>query len=181
VIGAVTCWPTTRNEVMRRFPLATNAYFSNVCERLEAKENLALENQMKCERASDAWKSNAHVPATPLDGSRWIVEALPDQASSESGAKPLLVTVEFANGWITTLSKQGFSSEPIEYSGSGNWTSRQWASQKMKAEWRGQVGEQTMMEGSLTVSKSDGTTWMYSFTCNRLDSSLQATSISLEV
>ena len=167
-LAFTTCWPATRNEVMRRLSVVgTSVYLTNVCELLKAKENLERAKQMKCEQAADSAASNVHVPATPLDGSRWRIAVVPDQASAASGAETLVQTVEFANGWISTLSKQGFSSAPIEYrgeAGAGAWTARQWASQKlMKAEWRGQVAANEM-EGSLIMSKSDGTKWQYSFT-----------------
>jgi hypothetical protein len=166
-LAFTTCWPATRNEVIRRFSIGTNAYFTNVCELLEARENLERDNQMICQRASDSAASNIHVPATPLDGSNWRIAVVPDQASAASGATTLLQAVEFTNGWISTLSKQGFSSAPIVYrgeAGAGTWTARQWASQKMKAEWRGQVRAAKEMDGSLIMSKSDGTKWQYSFT-----------------
>jgi hypothetical protein len=166
-LAFTTCWPATRNEVIRRFSVGTNVYFTNVCELLKAKENLERDKQMTCERASDSAASNVHVPATPLDRSSWRIAIVPDQTSAASGATTLVQTVEFTNGWISTLSKQGFSSAPIAYRGeadAGTWTARQWASQKMKAEWRGQVRAANEMEGSLIMSKSDGTKWEYSFT-----------------
>jgi hypothetical protein len=96
--------------VIRRFSIGTNVYFDNVCELLKAKENLTLVQQMMCERTSDSAKSNVHAPSTPLDGSTWDLEIVPDGVSAESGARILLETVEFANGWMKTAFAGGLFS-----------------------------------------------------------------------
>ncbi len=166
-LAFLTCWPATRAEVFRRFSRGDSAFLLNVCEPLKAKENLELQKQMLCERTADSVRHNIHIPATPLDGSSWRIEVVPDQASGASGAQTLRQTAEFTNGWIKTLSKQGFDEAPIQYTGdagAGTWTARQWASTKQKAEWSGQVRDQNTMEGSVILSKSDGTKWRYSFT-----------------
>lgn len=78
-------------------------------------ETLESNKQMMCERESDSTRGNVHVPATPLAGSSWVIEALPDQASIQSGAKFLLETVEFSKGWIREGSKAGFSAAVVPY------------------------------------------------------------------
>jgi hypothetical protein len=88
-LAFMTCWPATRQEVHRRLENSTNLYYGNVCKMLAQKETLSLGQQMKCERAADSERSNVHIPPTPLDGSAWQIEAVPDEASARAGATPL--------------------------------------------------------------------------------------------
>lgn len=172
-LAFTVCWPATRNEVFRRFEHSTSAYFINVCEPLQQKAVLSPEQQMRCEQEADHIKHNTHAPATPLDGTVWDIKAVPDQASDKAGAKSLRGTAEFANGWMTALSHEGFDSTPIQYVPNaqdphqGTWTARQWSSPKKKAEWSGQVRSEKAMDGVLIITQSDGTKWKYSIEVRR--------------
>jgi hypothetical protein len=165
------CWPATRDEVFRRFDnIGTDQYLLNVCDLLKSNEALQPNRQMVCEREADHALSKHHVPETPLDGSTWVIVALPDKASADSGAKNVLQKLEITNGWIGIWKKAGFSSAPLQYHGdarSGSWTARQWDGVKEKAKWSGRVQTTNAMQGSLVITKSDGTKWFYSFDAHK--------------
>ena len=170
-LAFTTCWPATRNEVLRRFDkIGTDAYLHNVCDLLKSKETMQLDRQMVCERSADSALSNHHVPETPLDGSTWFIVAIPDKASADAGAKNVLQRLEIKSGWIGSWRKAGFSAAPIHYRGdaaTGSWTARQWDGAKQKAEWSGEVRVKDAMQGSLVITKSDGTKWLYSFDAHK--------------
>jgi hypothetical protein len=51
----------------------------------------------------------------------------------------------------------------------GAWAARQWSSPKTKAEWRSTIRSEDAMDGTLLVTKSDGTKWQYSFKGHRVN------------
>ena len=103
----------------------------------------------------------------PLDGTKWKIRGLPDEAATRMGEKPSKDALIFKAGNMTSTAcvKYGFKASPYAASQSGTaWSvnTEQVSPKHGKMTWAGQVNGE-VITGTMVWTKIDGTMLHYTF------------------
>jgi len=105
--------------------------------------------------------------ASPLEGSRFDVKVVPDEAAARRGEKAFDDALVFLGGKVamTECEKAGFDASPYSVTSSGTgWKFRteQKSDREGKSVWTAEILEDTI-RGKLTWTRKDGTVLEYTF------------------
>lgn len=105
--------------------------------------------------------------SSPLEGTRWAVQVIPDPQAQQKGEKPFSDTLVFENGevWMTECVKVGFESSPYTLSPAGQaWTfaTEQVSPKEGRSKWTASI-QDNAIRGTFNWTKKDGTTLNYNF------------------
>ncbi len=110
--------------------------------------------------------------ASPLEGSRFDVKVVPDEAAARVGEKAFDDTLVFLGGKVVTIEcqKAGFDATPYSVTSSGpGWKFRteQKSDREGKSVWTAEILEDTI-RGQRTWTRKDGIVLEYTFTGKRV-------------
>ena len=103
----------------------------------------------------------------PLDGTKWKIRGIPDEAAKRMGEKPSKDSLIFKEGNMTSTAcvRYGFKASPYTTSEAGTaWSlnAEQVSPKHGKMTWGGQVHGESIT-GTMVWTKTDGTTLHYTF------------------
>ena len=103
----------------------------------------------------------------PLDGTKWKIGGMPDEAAKRMGEKPSKDTLIFKEGQLisTACVKYGFKASPYTAAQAGTrWSFRteQMSPKEGKTVWSGTVNGDAIT-GTMVWTKTDGTMLHYTF------------------